>query len=252
MQKIKICTKCRTEKEISKFGAHKTGKGGLNPVCNECSAAASDAYRRKNKAKVLAALALWRNANREKVKAYAATYNPKYYIENRPRVLATNAEWRKENKEKMQAYGAAYYAENIDRAKATMAAWRAANKKKLKETKANYYAANVKKIAERGALYRKANPEKIKARNQNRRARKLSAEGTHTAADVKDLFTLQRGACACCRASLKGGYHVDHILSLFSGGSNGKRNLQLLCATCNLQKHVAHPVEFMQRKGYLL
>jgi 5-methylcytosine-specific restriction endonuclease McrA len=90
-----------------------------------------------------------------------------------------------------------------------------------------------------------ANPEKAQAHNRNTRARRRRAPGRHTAADVRHLFEVQRGACAGCDAVLvkggKGRYHVDHVMPLALGGSNWPENLQLLCPPCNHTKHAKHP-----------
>ena len=64
---------------------------------------------------------------------------------------------------------------------------------------------------------------------------------------------LQKGKCACCRTSLlEVKHHVDHIEPLSRGGANDDGNIQLLCATCNLQKGAKDPIEFMRLKGFLL
>jgi hypothetical protein len=44
--------------------------------------------------------------------------------------------------------------------------------------------------------------------------------------------------CVACGASAADGItlHIDHIVSLFNGGSNEPSNLQTLCAPCNLGK----------------
>lgn len=76
--------------------------------------------------------------------------------------------------------------------------------------------------------------------------------GKHTAADIKRLFRLQRGKCACCRVSIADGYHVDHIQPLVLGGSNDKANLQLLCPTCNLRKGAKPPERWAAENGRLL
>ena len=58
------------------------------------------------------------------------------------------------------------------------------------------------------------------------------------AGDVKqDLYRRQGGRCMYCgtrqRMDLM---DVDHKIPLSRGGSNGRRNLQLLCRTCNARK----------------
>jgi 5-methylcytosine-specific restriction endonuclease McrA len=46
--------------------------------------------------------------------------------------------------------------------------------------------------------------------------------------------------------------HVDHILPLALGGDNRRKNIQLLCPTCNLSKGAHHPIDHAQRNGLLL
>ena len=65
---------------------------------------------------------------------------------------------------------------------------------------------------------------------------------------------MQGGKCAhlWCRKNLKDGYHVDHRIALARGGSNDKKNLQLLCPPCNIKKHAKDPIDFAQQNGMLL
>ena len=97
------------------------------------------------------------------------------------------------------------------------------------------------------------NKEKANTNWRNRRARKRDAAGSHTAEDVKRLWEMQKGKCGCCQADLeKAGSHVDHVVPLAGGGSNGVENLQILCPSCNLKKGAKHPIDFMQANGFLL
>ena len=184
----------------------------------------------------------------------------------RTRNAAAQRRSREKNKEKLRAVRLARYAGNPEKFRAENAAYRAANPEKIIAYRvankahqdiygAAWYATHRVSInAQRRAKYA-ANPRKYEnftARNNLRRARKLAASGSHTAMDIKTLFSLQRGKCAVCREGIKGCFQVDHILPLKLGGSNGKENLQILCPQCNKSKYTKHPIDFMQTRGFLL
>lgn len=105
---------------------------------------------------------------------------------------------------------------------------------------------------ERENRRRMANKERVKEYNRNARARRCNATGRHTAANIAQLLVLQKSKCPVCRISLKFGYHVDHVIPLANGGSNGKENIQLLCPKCNQLKHAKDPIQFMQERGFLI
>lgn len=96
------------------------------------------------------------------------------------------------------------------------------------------------------------NPEAARTAGRNRRARKRLASGKHTAADIKDLYALQKGRCGNCRCSLKAGFHVDHKIALANGGTNDRSNIELLCPPCNLRKHAKDPIVWARENGRLL
>lgn len=86
------------------------------------------------------------------------------------------------------------------------------------------------------------NPEAVATNSRNRRARKRGNGGKHTRQDIIDLLLEQCGHCAMCGKPFGAdGYHVDHIIPLARGGSNGRKNLQLLDPTCNLKKGAGVP-----------
>jgi 5-methylcytosine-specific restriction endonuclease McrA len=110
-----------------------------------------------------------------------------------------------------------------------------------------------KTVRERTRRWRANNPDAERAIKARRRAKELNAEGTFTAADVREIGKLQRNRCARCREALKGKkVHLDHITPLARGGQNDRRNLQLLCAPCNLSKGDRDPIDDMRTLGLLL
>ena len=68
-------------------------------------------------------------------------------------------------------------------------------------------------------------------------ARIRAALGDHTGTDIRDLLTEQDWRCAYCEADLTiVGYHIDHVVPLSRGGSNGRENLAAACPACNVTK----------------
>lgn len=80
-----------------------------------------------------------------------------------------------------------------------------------------------------------------KIKHEIRRDRIRKNGGKHSPQDVAEIRTKQDDRCVYCGIALKGMGHKDHIMPLSLGGTNGKENLQLTCAPCNLIKGSAHP-----------
>lgn len=179
-------------------------------------------------------MATWRASNPGK----ASEDSKAWRLANPGKSEESSAAWRAANPVRMKEYNDAWRAENPEKAKAASDAWNTANPEKRKSILAEWRAAN---------------PEADRIHKQNRRARKLASGGRLSKDIAKKLFTLQRGRCACgCMQPLGENYHRDHIMPLALGGTNTDDNMQLLRATCNMQKHAKHPVDFMQSRGFLL
>lgn len=147
---------------------------------------------------------------------------------------------------KTAAYNAAYHAAHRDELHVSKAAYRAANHEAISVQKAAYYQRDSERIKAQVALSASRNPERVRANGQAQRARKRNARGTHTAADIRSQHDRQRGRCFYCHERLTG-YHIDHVVPLSKGGSNGPENIVITCAACNQMKSDKHPMDFTGR-----
>lgn len=143
--------------------------------------------------------------------------------------------------------------------------WRRLHPDKVRERNAKRYAANPERARQaRRNWFRKmmqTDPEAIRARlrvyTQRRRARKNTAGGSFTVAELRDLFKRQGGKCACCKTKItwESGplhFHIDHVMPLARKGStNNIENIQLLCKTCNSRKKAKHPDDWAKENGLL-
>lgn len=175
----------------------------------------------------------WRKTSKDHVREY----NKKYSKAHMPRILELANIGRKNNPERTRAQKAADYQRHKPKRILTMKVYRAANPEQIREM-------NRAKVA--------ANPDKYRAYGRNYKARKRKADGSHTDADIREIFFAQRGKCGYCRIKVGKKYHVDHIIALAKGGSNDRSNLQILCGPCNNGKSAKDPIDFAQSKGLLL
>jgi hypothetical protein len=171
--------------------------------------------------------------------------------------------WRAANKERNDARDREYRERNAEK----VAEWRATSKSRKLHLK--WYAANPEKHRQRAKqlywsdpdkgraaarAWVKNHPEKAKVIWAAQGARRKGAPGHFTAADIERIRKAQDNRCAYCRKPLGKNVqtHIDHIQPIARGGSNDPRNLQLLCAACNMSKKAKDPIDFAQSLGLLL
>lgn len=183
----------------------------------------------------------------------------KLYTEEelRARKNARTAKHYRENKAAISAYHALLHKSRKDdpdymqKLRDKSSAYRIANPNKTSENNAKRRALNPEQSRRQSREWFAKNPEKRVIYQQNRDA-KINKSGKLSTDLISKLLKLQRGMCVCCGAPLGEDYHLDHINPLSLGGMNIDTNMQLLTATCNMQKHKKHPVDFMQSRGFLL
>lgn len=172
----------------------------------------------------------WRNKNPEKAAALKVAY-----------------------REKQRISDSAYYARNREEKIAWQLEYATKNAEAVREKGIRWRINNTKKVRLYIAQWRMENQESCRRYKSNRRARIIGNGGQISKGIESRLMSLQNGKCACCGADLKKTKkHLDHVIPLARGGANSDKNVQLLCARCNLQKKDRCPVEFMQSRGFLL
>lgn len=234
---IKRCTACGEVKPLDCFNFNSRNKtDGRHSWCKPCKRA----YYQKR----------WAEATPEVRTASAAATLARIHADPEAH-RARSLEWKGKNRDKVNARARELRKLFPERELARRLRSTSVQKSARRLASKRYRERHPERVKECRTKYQRENPEKYALWARNRRARTRKVGGSHTIDDIEILFSAQRGKCACCRIRLKR-YHVDHIVSLAAGGSNDRKNLQLLCPSCNQQKHARDPIEFMQSRGFLL
>jgi len=87
---MKVCSRCKIEKDIERFCDRKTSRDGKNGECRDCVRDYNKVYRHKNKTLVKARIIKYRANNRDKV----VDYKKKYRASNPEKEKALKAVYR--------------------------------------------------------------------------------------------------------------------------------------------------------------
>lgn len=154
-----------------------------------------------------------------------------------------DASYRADHKDQLTAYRAANKYKIAER----NAAWHTQHKDRQAAWHVVYHAKHRQEINARHAAHQRSNPIQTRAKSHRRRARKLAAGGTHTAADIQRQGEVQKWRCWWCGDDCKDRHHVDHLVPLSRGGHNGPGNIVIACPHCNLSKKDRLPDEWNGR-----
>jgi hypothetical protein len=143
---MKICSKCKIEKEPDEFYKNKRNKDCLEyscKLCNTCkkSSTYTKEYYTKNKDKKLKYQKEYNIINKDIISEYQKEYSKKYYIENKD-----------ENKDKSVEYSKKYYELNRDKIIQYSKEYYISNKEHKKEYSKGYNIINRDKNRERTKL----------------------------------------------------------------------------------------------------
>lgn len=144
-----------------------------------------------------------------------------------------NRQWREQNPSYHSEYNKRWRTENEAEYRKSYRQYREANLDKVRESFARWEANNPKHTTE----WTQRNPERAREIVRRRRARLRSVPTfIVTERDIVRLIARHGGKCAYCAGILGDGYHMDHVMPVSLGGSNGIGNLAPACATCNTSK----------------
>jgi hypothetical protein len=155
---IKICSKCKEEKEYSNFNKHKSGKNGLTPVCKDCQ----KQWYEANKEAIAKKKKQWYKVKKQDF----LRKRKQYYKSNKETIAEKEKQYYKCNKEVIAEKGKKYRESNKKAIAEKGKQYRQANKKAFAERDKLYYEANKKAFAERNKEYYEANKEAIKQYNK--------------------------------------------------------------------------------------
>ncbi len=104
----KICTKCKKEKELSKFSKQQKGKFGVRTLCKECQNKYFKNYYINNEKKLIKNKKDWYINNKNKVKIYNIKYHKIYYKQNKKEIKNQQKQYRDKNKKQILRYNINY------------------------------------------------------------------------------------------------------------------------------------------------
>jgi hypothetical protein len=214
---IKICSKCKVEKDICEYHKDKNKKDGLNTYCKLCTINHSKEYYENNKEKIL--------------------------LSNKNSRSDYNKEYREKNKEKEKERFKIYYYNNLDKMKERQKLYNESNPEKIKILRQQSKLKNKEKNKEKNIhiiTWRSLLNNSLKRFNTNKENKTIELLG-YSAQDLKEH--LESKFLEGMSWNNRSEWHIDHIIPVSSFNKSEKMsvvnsldNLQPLWAKDNLSK----------------
>ena len=199
MKKMKKCTKCHNNKDLSDFYKSKTSKDGFRWQCKSCNSATSKEYHSENKEK--------QHEN-----------NRKWILENKEKRNERKRKWNKDNPEKIKKYKSKYRMTEE-------------TKEKIRKIRRDYYRENKEYFAEYAKEHRRKNRDYYCFIDSNYRASKKNRTPSWADLDsIKDVykesqyFQLEVDHIIPLHGALVSGLHVWENLQLLTPAENRKKS----------------------------
>lgn len=183
----------------------------------------------EQRAKRLAGMKAWREANRE-------------------RFLAAQKRWRDERREALKARSRDYRQahKNTPECRARRALQKrkryAADPEIFRAAARRHYEANADRINARDAEWRRRNPETVRAVKAVSDGKSRVGSGDLTARQWAEILLFYGNACARCHVSAdERPLTIDHFIPVAAGGGHDWKNVWPLCLRCNQKKRSTVP-----------
>lgn len=238
---MKKCKKCEQELPPESFKKERRASDGLTSQCRECINKQKRQYYHSHKEEDNARSKRYNLEHKQEI----AAKRKQYWSLHRDDLLAKKKQYYASNKEKIYERQKAYNQMNRKKVAEYQKRYAAARRTQLLEYWKQYYRKNRERRLEYQRRYWKQYSQTLhgklsrRASVVNRRARKRSAQGSHTPKELQEQLARQKHRCYYCNAKLgekRNSYHADHIVPLSKGGTNYIDNIVLTCPTCNLKK----------------
>jgi hypothetical protein len=213
---MKICSKCKEEKDENEFDKNRSSKDGYGNQCKQCMKETKKQYYEENKEILNKKHKEYCNRNKEEMKEK----KKQYYIDNKERINEREKKCNELNKEKIIERKKQYYEENKEILNKKHKEYNELNKEKIIEQKKQYYEENkehqLKKVYERAKVRYKTDTMFYKKKIIRHRFRE-GMKRYSRAGKVKPIreYGIDIEKCGEYIGEQPGeNYHIDHIIPL--------------------------------------
>lgn len=264
---MKICSKCKEEKPLTReyFHKDKNQKDGFVGMCKVCKkkyyeenkeyiTRMTRKYREENKEHYQENRKKYREENKERIakktkiyyeenKEELLEYRNKYYESNKEYILEQTKLYREGNKEHLKKRGKEYYQKNKERVAERSKQYHEDNREYILSKNREYYQDNKEQILEWNRQYNKENPHIARQGGQRRKARVEKLPYTLTVEEWDNLKLYFDNSCAYCGMAEEKHLkkfneilHQEHFIALSNGGEYTHNNIIPSCKSCNSSK----------------
>jgi hypothetical protein len=199
---MKVCSKCKVEKELTDFYPIKKGSARLRCYCIECDKKIIKEYRITNAEKIkeykinynknISEDTKQKNKERKKIykeknKDILKVKNKEYYFKNKDIISKKQKDYRVNNSEEIYKKAKEWYKNNKEIVSKKSKEYRLKNAEEVKERKKDYYEKNKDIISKKQKDYKSNNKDK---RNKNERERRANDNLFKITSSIRTLISM--------------------------------------------------------------